>query len=181
MDSYLYQWYGGTVLCISNIECMVSLEQEGCIEVKIRGSKSSSYTCFYFLEEILHCINLVKFSRVTYLPTVTVRYNNIVYRLIRFWLKRVLGWKSSKNTSVLRICRNITPSRMVIAWMMCSIRSEKNQTSSHGSPTRWRGKKNAFWIWLLLDAIRWVNYTCMGDDYWGAVALKRSMKCKTNC
>ncbi|CAH1736861.1 unnamed protein product [Aphis gossypii] len=60
MDSYLYQWYGGTVLCISNIECMVSLEQDGCIEIKIRGSKSSSYTCFYFLEEILHSINLVK-------------------------------------------------------------------------------------------------------------------------
>ncbi|XP_060849352.1 death-associated protein kinase 1-like isoform X2 [Rhopalosiphum padi] len=59
MDSYLYQWYGGTVLCISNIECMVSLEQDGCIEIKIRGSKSSSYTCFYFLEEILHSINLV--------------------------------------------------------------------------------------------------------------------------
>ncbi|XP_025421545.1 death-associated protein kinase dapk-1-like isoform X2 [Sipha flava] len=59
MDSYLYQWYGGTILCISNIECMVSLEQDGCIEVKIRGSKSSSYTCFYFLEEILHSINLV--------------------------------------------------------------------------------------------------------------------------
>lgn len=59
MDSYLYQWYGGTVLSLSNIECMVSLEQDGCIEVKIRGSKSSSYTCFYFLEEILHSINLV--------------------------------------------------------------------------------------------------------------------------
>lgn len=59
MDSYLYQWYGGTVLCISNIECMVSIEQDGCIEIKIRGSKSSSYTCFYFLEEILHSINLV--------------------------------------------------------------------------------------------------------------------------
>lgn len=59
MDSYLYQWYGGTVLCISNIECMISIEQDGCIEIKIRGPKSSSYTCFYFLEEILHSINLV--------------------------------------------------------------------------------------------------------------------------
>lgn len=66
MDSYLYQWYGGTILCISNIECMVSLEQDGCIEVKIRGSKSSSYTCFYFLEEILHSINLVKTFLLTF-------------------------------------------------------------------------------------------------------------------
>jgi len=61
MDSYLYQWYGGAVLCISNIECMVSLEQDGCIEIKIRGSKSSSYTCFYFLEEIflVHILNSI--------------------------------------------------------------------------------------------------------------------------
>ncbi|XP_050423467.1 death-associated protein kinase 1-like [Adelges cooleyi] len=60
MDSFLYQWYGGAILCVNNIECMISLEQDNnCIEVKIRGSKTSSYTCFYFLEEILHSINLV--------------------------------------------------------------------------------------------------------------------------
>jgi len=77
-DSYLYQWYGGTVLCISNIECMVSLEQDGCIEVKIRGSKSASYTCFYFLEEILHSIDLVK-----YYINVFIGYK-LMYKFVRF-------------------------------------------------------------------------------------------------
>lgn len=65
MDSFLYQWYGGAIFYVSSIECMVSLEHDNCIEIKIRGPLSSSYTCFYFLEEILHSVNLVrKFSGI---------------------------------------------------------------------------------------------------------------------
>lgn len=60
-DTDLYQWYLGSKLCNTELESLITLEEDEMslqfIEIKIRGPKDSSQYCFYFLEQIIETIN----------------------------------------------------------------------------------------------------------------------------
>ncbi|XP_068914792.1 death-associated protein kinase 1-like isoform X2 [Tenebrio molitor] len=60
-DTDLYQWHLGSKLCNSELESLITLEEDELasqyIEIKIRGPSDSSQYCFYFLEQILQTLN----------------------------------------------------------------------------------------------------------------------------
>ncbi|KAK6618329.1 hypothetical protein RUM44_002781 [Polyplax serrata] len=57
-DSDLYQWFQGSKLCLGDIESLITLnDDEGSIDVKVRGTNLLKLNCFYFLDEILDIIN----------------------------------------------------------------------------------------------------------------------------
>ncbi|KAJ8953553.1 hypothetical protein NQ318_002973 [Aromia moschata] len=55
-DTDLYQWYLGSKLCNLDLESMISLGEDDAgaqyVEIKIRGPKEASKSCFHFLEQI---------------------------------------------------------------------------------------------------------------------------------
>ncbi|EFA08636.2 death-associated protein kinase 1 isoform X2 [Tribolium castaneum] len=60
-DMDLYQWHLGSKLCNTELESLITLEEDEValqfIEIKIRGPNNSSQYCFYFLEQIMQTIN----------------------------------------------------------------------------------------------------------------------------
>ncbi|XP_044252552.1 death-associated protein kinase 1-like isoform X2 [Tribolium madens] len=60
-DMDLYQWHLGSKLCNTELESLITLEEDEVglqfIEIKIRGPKNSSQYCFYFLEQIMQTVN----------------------------------------------------------------------------------------------------------------------------
>ncbi|XP_063915757.1 death-associated protein kinase dapk-1-like [Zophobas morio] len=60
-DTDLYQWHLGSKLCNSELESLITLEEDEValqyIEIKIRGPNHTSQYCFYFLEQIMQTVN----------------------------------------------------------------------------------------------------------------------------
>ncbi|RZC35529.1 Ankyrin repeat domain containing protein [Asbolus verrucosus] len=60
-DTDLYQWHLGSKLCNTELESLITLEEDEAtsqyIEIKIRGPNNSSQYCFYFFEQIMRTVN----------------------------------------------------------------------------------------------------------------------------
>ncbi|KAH6933091.1 hypothetical protein HPB50_012087 [Hyalomma asiaticum] len=57
-DSDLYQWLRGSKFCSGALEGMLTLvENDSALEVKVRGPRGSSSSCFYFLEDLLMVVD----------------------------------------------------------------------------------------------------------------------------
>lgn len=64
-ENDLYQWLGGSKLCLGPLEALLTLESQApggadeYLEVKVRGPPNSAPDAFLFLEEILGIIDIV--------------------------------------------------------------------------------------------------------------------------
>ncbi|KAL3185624.1 hypothetical protein MRX96_028533 [Rhipicephalus microplus] len=57
-DNDLYQWLGGSKFCSGALEGMLTLvDDDSALEVKVRGPRGSSSSCFYFLEDLLMVVD----------------------------------------------------------------------------------------------------------------------------
>ncbi|XP_077533431.1 death-associated protein kinase 1-like isoform X3 [Haemaphysalis longicornis] len=57
-DSDLYQWLRGSKFCSGALEGMLTLvDNDSALEVKVRGPRGSSSSCFYFLEDLLMVVD----------------------------------------------------------------------------------------------------------------------------
>ncbi|KAL7299559.1 hypothetical protein TKK_0007637 [Trichogramma kaykai] len=58
-ESDLYQWWRGSKLCLGPCECIVTLEEEeqGCIQVWVRGPRGTGAQCFNLLGIILDAVD----------------------------------------------------------------------------------------------------------------------------
>ncbi|KAJ8673986.1 hypothetical protein QAD02_005248 [Eretmocerus hayati] len=58
-DSDLYQWWRGSKLCVGPCECIVTLEEEdqGCIQVWVRGPRGTGSQCFSLLGIIVDAVD----------------------------------------------------------------------------------------------------------------------------
>ncbi|XP_011496234.1 PREDICTED: death-associated protein kinase 1-like [Ceratosolen solmsi marchali] len=60
-ESDLYQWWRGSKLCLGPCECIITLEEEeqGCIQVWIRGPRGTGLQCFSLLNVVVDAIDSV--------------------------------------------------------------------------------------------------------------------------
>ena len=58
-ESDLYQWFRGSKYCLGTVESLITLEDDDAISVKVRGPARHEKECFFFVEEILGCIDQV--------------------------------------------------------------------------------------------------------------------------
>ncbi|XP_014484724.1 PREDICTED: death-associated protein kinase 1-like isoform X3 [Dinoponera quadriceps] len=58
-NSDLYQWWRGSKLCVGPCESIITFEEEehSCVEIQVRGPRSSSTQCFALLSVILDAID----------------------------------------------------------------------------------------------------------------------------
>ncbi|CAB0034503.1 unnamed protein product [Trichogramma brassicae] len=58
-ESDLYQWWRGSKLCLGPCECIVTLEEEeqGCIQVWVRGPRGTGAQCFNLLGIVLDAVD----------------------------------------------------------------------------------------------------------------------------
>lgn len=58
-ESDLYQWWRGSKLCLGPCECIVTLEEEeqGCIQIWIRGPRGTGSQCFSLLSIIVDAVD----------------------------------------------------------------------------------------------------------------------------
>ncbi|XP_025262413.1 death-associated protein kinase 1-like isoform X4 [Camponotus floridanus] len=59
MNSDLYQWWRGSKLCLGPCESIITFEEEehSCVEIQVRGPRSSSAQCFALLSVILDAMD----------------------------------------------------------------------------------------------------------------------------
>ena len=61
-ETDLYQWFRGSKYCLGSVESIITLEKDDSVSVKIRGPEEREKECFFFLEEILSCVDQVSHS-----------------------------------------------------------------------------------------------------------------------
>ncbi len=63
-DCDLIQWTTGTKYCSSDVEAMITFdEQQSGLDVRVRGPKQFEKECFFFLEEILSLVDQVRTNK----------------------------------------------------------------------------------------------------------------------